>query len=221
MSTTIRDSLWRVTYQGVLGTQEIFSHGMWVTHDLGDSESDVMTTWNPGMNIVFAADASDTGLGTVSDMFSSEVLYETCTVRPYNATTHLPTADPFTAALATPLVGTGSNPLPYQCAFVITLWDGSTFGKSRYNRFYLPPFDPIVLVAGGLLNDGMMLDLQAGIKAMDTAGQAAANPGEINVYHRHAGTVSGANFVRSDHIIDTQRRRRDQINDNPVSLALT
>lgn len=220
MSTTVRDALWRITFEGTLAGGEIFNHGWWATHDTADTEVDVETTWNAAMNNFLAQSATGAGFTTVQQMFPSTCTWLRVTVRKYNATTHLPITDPFTSELVTPIAGSGGQTLPYQDAYVITLWDGTTIGRARYNRFYLPPFVTSVLSTDGMIGTATRDAILNAFVAVDAAASASSPAGEVNVYHRKAGTVSGANFVRGDTIIDTQRRRRNQLVSVPASVAL-
>lgn len=221
MSTTIRDSLWRIIFRGALGTEEEFAHGWWATHDTADTEIEVSETWNDAMNTFLATSASGTGFTTVADFFPAAVTWLSMSVRPYSASTGLPTATALDSELVTPVSGTGGQSLPFQDAWVMTLWDGSTIGRARYNRFYLPPFVPTTLTTNGKVFSTIPPVLLAAMKATDDAAQAKTNPGELNVFHIHAHTVSGCNFFRGDEIIDTQRRRRNQLSSVPATLAAT
>ena len=131
MSTTIRDALWKVIFRGVLGTEEEFNHGFWATHDLAATEVDVTETWGTWPNIFLAHSGSGTGFGTVGAMFGSDVTWLSMSVRPYNSATNLPTAASFDSELVTPVSGSGGQSLPFQDAWVLTFWDGSTIGRSR------------------------------------------------------------------------------------------
>jgi len=221
MGTTIQDKLWRITYSGTLGTEEIFNHGWWATHDSGASDVDVSDTWGQAINEFLAFSASGTGFTTVADMFPASTQWLRMSVRPYNSATGLPLAPALDSELVTPVAGNGGQTLPFQTAWVMTFWDGTTIGRSRYNRMYLPPMQATVITTEGKLFATIPPVLNAAMKHVDDLAQADTFSGGINVYHQHAHSVSGCNFFRSDEIIDTQRRRRNQLHSPIYTIAAT
>lgn len=219
MGTTIEGggNLWRVTVGGAMGS-EIWDYGWWVSMATGGTAGDLLTA---------AADALDEFLGsaagpfgTVKALFPAEILWQTITARPYDAATGLPTADPVTAAYLN--AGTGGQTLPYQCSVVVTLWNGRTIGKRRYNRFFLPPMDITIVSTHGQIGANVPLYLVTAFKALDDS-LLAATPHAIssNYYSKVGADVMGLVAVRVDDVIDTQRRRRNQLIPVVISLPLT
>lgn len=209
MGITIRDLLYRVTFGGTMGPSEIFSYGFWVTTGTGVTAPQVADAAQDGLDAFFAGSTSASGFTDIPSMFDSNIAWTTITARPYSATTGLPTADAYTIDYNQ--AGTGTQSVPYQCAAVVTLWNGENHGKHKYNRFYLPPFVVAALTTAGQIFDGIATDLCLAIKDMDDAMIANAHPTGINVFQKVLHTVTGCNVFRMDTIIDTQRRRRDQL----------
>jgi len=219
MGTTIEGggNLWRVTMGGVMGS-EIFSYGWWVTGATGLTASELLAAMATAHDAFLASAA--TGFTTIKAMFASEISWQTITVRPYNASTGAPTALPTTAAYLTS--GTGGQSLPYQCAVVVTLWNGRTMGKRRYNRFYLPPMVITVVSTHGQLATTPPADLCTAFKAMDDSLLGNTPHAVSSNYFSNAGhDVQGLDEVRVDNVVDTQRRRRNQLVPSVSSLPLT
>jgi hypothetical protein len=219
MGTTIEGggNLWRVTMAGSMGS-EIFSYGWWVSGATGLTAAELLTAVATAHDIFLAS--AVTAFGSVKALFASEIVWDTITVRPYNASTGVPTAMPTSAAYSA--AGTGGQSLPYQCSVVVTLWNGRTMGKRRYNRFYTPPMVITVCTSHGQLEFTVATDLCTAFKAMDDSLLGNSPHAISSNYFSNVGhDVQGLDEVRVDDVIDTQRRRRNQLVPSVASLALT
>lgn len=218
MTTAVLDDLWRVDYQGTIGTAEIFGHGMWVTATAGSTAAQVSAAADAGLAAFLAHVATPAGFATLNLIFATTVHWGQIVVRPYSSTTGLPTAAPSTFAVSH--TGSGSTQLPPQVAWVLTLHNAVTIGRRRYNRFYLPPMSTTVVMAGGFMLSTLPAVLLAGFAAWQTA-MAGSTPAVSAVYWSKTGlTLAGLTECRGDVIFDTQRRRRDQLFALPLTQAL-
>lgn len=219
MGTTIEGggNLWRITFGGAMGA-EIWDFGWWVSMATGGTASELLTAAAAAMDAFLASSAGP--FGTVKALFPAEILWQTVTVRPYNPTTGLPTAMPTTAAYLN--AGTGGQTLPYQCSVVVTLHNGRTMGKRRYNRFFLPPMDVTVVSTHGQLGTAIPLYLVTAFKAADDS-LLGNSPHAIssNYFSKVGADVQGLTEVRVDDVVDTQRRRRNQLIPAITALPLT
>lgn len=113
-----------------------------------------------------------------------------------------------------------------QLAVAVTLASGSSFGKANYGRFYLPWSLPATDATGrypsneatGIAQQtvSMLSDMQALIEANKTSG------GILDVTNMSSvggGTNKRVLEVRVGRVVDTQRRRRNRINEAPVVVS--
>jgi hypothetical protein len=104
-------------------------------------------------------------------------------------------------------VGTGTgNSLPYEVAEAVTLHTNKR-GPSGRGRIYLPPFDTVALVAGGLYDAG---HAAAGGKAIGAFAEAVkADEGyDLLVVSRRRLVLNTVVQISTGIVPDSQRRRR-------------
>lgn len=116
-----------------------------------------------------------------------------------------------TAILGTPISGTGTAARPPQCAHVFTLVTGLA-GRRYRGRFYWPAL-------AGAFDGTTLKGAPPGTAAAEAAlilgtlGTLAASTGVLDpvVYSKVADEVTQVTAVRVGDVIDTQRRRRDNL----------
>lgn len=115
------------------------------------------------------------------------------------------------ALLATPRVGTGTISKPAQCAAVFTLLTGLA-GRRYRGRFYWPWLGTGYQgsTMQGILITGTATDAAAMLNAMG-AEAGGVVPLLPQVYSRAGDFLTPVSQVRVDNIVDTQRRRRDNL----------
>lgn len=115
------------------------------------------------------------------------------------------------AALDTPRVGSSVINKPAQCCAVVTLLTGLA-GRRYRGRFYWPwlgtGYQGSTLQ--GILTTGTATDFAAMLNAM---GAEVDSPVDLlpQVYSRAGDFLTPVSQVRVDNIVDTQRRRRDNL----------
>ena len=208
-ATPVYDRLIRATYSGTLADGEIFAHGVWMTVPTGATDAQVTTAVEAWLTAFLGSPALSVGATDVRHLFDPTVIWTRVSWREYNPTTGLPTAPPVDNA--TLVAGGGSTSLPFQCSLAITLWNGRTLGKRRYNRFFPPPFEISVLASSGRVFSGLPGDLNLAVLAGQAAMQALT-PGASLVYYGHADhAMSSLAEVKTGDVVDTQRRRRNAL----------
>jgi hypothetical protein len=208
-ATPVYARLVRVTYSGTLASGEIFAHGLWMTVNTGATDADVTAAAELWLTTFLATPASSVGASSVQHLFDPTVVWTRVSTREYNPATGLPTFPPVDAAIT--IAGLGSSSLPFQCSLAITLWNGRTMGKRKYNRFFPPPFESSVLASSGRVFSGLPGDLALAVVAGQAAIQALTPPASLVYYgHRDLAMHSLAETHVGD-VIDTQRRRRNAL----------
>ena len=103
--------------------------------------------------------------------------------------------------------------LPYQCAPVISLRT-ATLSRAGRGRFYAPSL-AVDQVAGGRMITAARDSLaDAGLALTDGI---TAGGGNIVIYHRGSGTTTLVTSLDVGDVIDTQRRRRNQLVESRTS----
>lgn len=126
-----------------------------------------------------------------------------------------------------PLFGGGGNPNgnPPQSALAVTLWSGSTFGQANYGRYYLPWANLTVFgTTGKMVGAGSVATRSAAfISALNdlVAGWAGTEDAVVSIMSSvGSGTTKAAQFVRVGDVKDTQRRRRNAIEETYSQQAI-
>lgn len=132
--------------------------------------------------------------------------------------------DPWVAeqAAVTPPVTT---PLPPQCSYVISLRSGSGIGRANYGRMYTPPPTWLVGQNNGLATTTEASNARTAAKTMITGIRSRLNsqiPGvqPLLMSKLGLGETKAVTEVGVGLVVDTQRRRRNQLNEATTLVAL-
>jgi hypothetical protein len=115
--------------------------------------------------------------------------------------------------------------VPPQDTVVLTLKTGSTFGKANFGRMYLPhtmaPLESATPRIAASRMPFIVADMATMIRNINTVmdGEVAAS-GVVILSQIGAGTVKAPVSVAVGRVIDTQRRRRNRLAEDPVSELL-
>lgn len=105
-------------------------------------------------------------------------------------------------------VGTSAaETLPFQCAPVVSLRT-ATLSRAGRGRFYAPSLAVDQVAGGRLLIAARDTLADAGLELVQ--GVTAAG-GNVVIYHRGSGTTTPVTSLDVGDVIDTQRRRRNQL----------
>lgn len=114
-------------------------------------------------------------------------------------------------------VGTASgSSCPYQCSPVVS-FRTATLSRAGRGRIYAPSPAVAALTAARLSSTaaGNLADsAQAMLQALDTAGFTPV------IYHRSTGTTTNITTIDVGDVIDTQRRRRNQLTEVRTSRTI-
>lgn len=215
-----RQFLFKASWSGTLGSDEIFVYSRWVTND-GDDAPAVVSDLDTLVSVMF--DFAVTGsspVATLGPSWPSHVAWTQLKVSPWDPALNKLKAgrEPAYAILTdTPTGSTGSG-MPYQNSVAVTT-RSTLAGRRKYNRFYLPVQVNNVTDGKGLLQPAVA-DAMAAYFAVEietTADDSATNTTFVNYNH---GTTNGnpseaagcwpIEDVYLGHRVDTIRRRRNE-----------
>lgn len=123
--------------------------------------------------------------------------------------------------------GGGSAALtPLQCSLVVTLASGQTTGRANYGRFYLPPMSVVRDYGQGTISSSYTAQI-----ASQTTAMLQAVDGEISTLEHDwqlsimsslgNGLTKPVAEIRVGNVMDTQRRRRNAIDESYSITAYT
>lgn len=216
--------LFKCTWSGTLGTEEIFVYNRWATYALDDAGG-VADAIESDVGVMRAQVVTSGPIPTLDTFWPSHVAWTQLKVSPWNPlTNHLKTGrTPELRVLTdTPSGSTGLG-LPYQNAVAVTT-RSALGGRKKYNRFYLPV--PVVTVTDGkgLLQDScanaLALAIVDGIDANASASGVAYvnyNPGTPHGNPSEAECCYGIVDVYLGKRVDTIERRRNQAVEHRVT----
>lgn len=116
--------------------------------------------------------------------------------------------------------GASSSHFP-QLSMALSMTTALPRGRAHLGRIYLPPLGSTVLPVSGLIDNTTVTQVLANWKTLLDAINALAQPFTVAVMSNvGAGTHQLVTGVRAGRVMDTQRRRRRSMIENPLSLAL-
>lgn len=136
----------------------------------------------------------------------------------------------------TAAVADGGDTIPYQCSYVVSrlTTDTEVPTKRRFNRSYLGPISSQFVTSAGLMSSSGQTALGTKVQTFHTALQGVALEGGVpvqlkglcNVTYKGVSLASGpqvtnTNTIRIGEVIDTQRRRRNALDEAYDLFPLT
>lgn len=208
-------ALYKATWSGTIGTEEIFSYSRWFSMDTVEQQEPMADSLANDVTDMLATTVTLGPVATLGQMFTSYVAWTQLKVSPWSITTNKLApefGDPAYRILTDAGSGTETSGLPYQMAIAVTT-RSSAAGRRKYNRFYLPTIQSIATDGHGVLQstvaDAIVLWLHLNITA-----RAAEDPSIVAV-NWNPGTATGHGLHAIEDIylgrrLDTIRRRRNQ-----------
>lgn len=209
--------LFKATWSGTIGTEEIFAYSRWITHE-SDVETSVRDALADEIDVMLAFPVTLGPIPTLESAFPDYVTWTQLKVSPWNPVTNKLKVGREPAYLILDANGNGSagGGLPYQNALAVTTRSHEV-GRRRYNRFYLPTMEQLITDGHGNLQSMVATSFaqwaEVGIEnRADADGVVYVNynPGQDNGNPSEAAGCFPIVDVYLGHRLDTIRRRRNQ-----------
>jgi hypothetical protein len=189
---------YRFNYIGTLSGIETFQHGFSAT--ASGTLADALTEAEDWLDAF-------TSFSGVAALFTTGTVWNQINVQQLGGFGD-PIVDSALASIEIP--GTNSSdPLPPQIAVCVSMLTGLAGARNR-GRFYLPPPADTVLTTAGRLSSSSMTILANGLEsaftALNTAGFSPVIRSSVG-----GGAETAVTQLRVGSVLDTQRRRRNQI----------
>lgn len=208
-TTPTYGQLWRVEFGGHTPGGEIFDFGFWMTQNVPGTPADALTNAGNWLTAWLNSPALSVGATDVRHLFGAGLGFDRISVRQVDLTTHLFIGPATIGTIA--VTGGGVGQWPPQCTVVMSLWNGRTTGKRKYNRFFQPPFEQSVLDTTGRVFSGLPGDLNLAVMAGQAALQAGTVLASMCYYSPTFHDILGLVEAQCDDVVDTHRSRRDQL----------
>jgi len=210
-------SLFKVTYSGSLPLGEQFAYSTWVGSSAGDLAGATAALAGDVAAMLGTAVSGVVGVPTdLRDAFPDGVQWLNLKTALWNAATNGQTGDADQTELDESGNGAPANAMPDQCTHAITI-RGGTIGRRIYNRFFLPVYVTAATVGSGIVEQGVIDSIVAWLLQRNSdligAGYYTAH------YSPAAATFQEATDSYIGNIVDTQRRRRNRVDEVRTTTA--
>jgi hypothetical protein len=181
---TPQSDLYKVTFSGTIGSSEIFTYSQWTTYLLPGSQETVIDNYTGDVADLLGTTVTGGGVPTLAQAFPDYVHWTELKCSPWDLTTDKLVAGQTPAYRTLAEVGTGATTsgLPNQCALAITTRSGAS-GRTKYNRFYLPPLTINATDGNGVLGaqeaDAFVLWRHLNVTSHAAAGDSQVNYGPV------------------------------------------
>jgi len=218
--------LFKVTWSGTIGTEEIFVYSRWITSDL-DVPENVIDALDTDVTDMLAQTVTAGSIPRLQGFFPAHVVWTQLKVSPWDPVTNKLKAgrEPLYLVLTDAGNGSATSGLPYQIAMAMTT-RSHLAGRRKYNRFYLPT--PHILGTDG---HGVVPVpvAQAWTTWLSLNITSRAALGLVYVNYNHGtdngdpSTAAGCWSIKDIYLgrrLDTIRRRRNEAPEPRQTLAL-
>lgn len=219
------DYLYKVSYSGTIGTEEIFVFSRWISAAFPSIQTDIAALLATDITDLLATTVTSGPLATLQQMFPDYVVWTQLKVAPWDQTTNKldpAQGDPAYEILTDHGSESASAGMTYQTALAVTTRSAAA-GRRKYNRFYLPSIAHTGTDGHGLIDvtvaNAIVLWLHLNITA-----RAAADPSVVAVNWTPSATVGPKMLAVQDvylgRRLDTIRRRRNMAPEPRVTDAI-
>lgn len=206
-------TLYKATWSGTLGTEEIFAYSRWVTGTTPNDQETIIDGLTDDVTNMLAQTVSLGPVAAIQQCFPEWVVWTELKLSPWDHATDKLVAGqtPAYRPLTDAGVDAGTPGLPFQCALAMTTRSALS-GRRKYNRFYLPPMTAQSTDGQGDI-DPTIADALALWWHLSMTSHAALS--EPIVYCHYTRSIPGPwTYPILDlylgHRIDTIRRRRNK-----------
>ena len=205
--------LYKVSYSGTIGTEEIFVYSRWVTADSTGIQDDIAGELELDVTDMLAQTVTLGPIPTLQALFPDYVVWTQLKVSPWSTATNKwdpAQGDPAYRILTDHGSAAASSGLPYQSAIAVTT-RSAVAGRRKYNRFFLPVPCQTATDGHGVLQTPVA-DAIALWYHLNITARAAGTPAIQAVNWNPNGSSTGEHQIVDIYLgrrIDTIRRRRN------------
>lgn len=219
--------LFKVTWSGTIGTEEIFVYNRWVTF-ASDVEDTVADWYEDNVGVMLAFTVTAGPIATLQNLFTDYVVWNQLKVSPWNPATNKLKAgrEPAYRVLTDHGNSAASSGMSYQDAFAMTT-RSTLAGHRKFGRFYLPTVSHTATDGHGVLQPAVVTALATWYHTTietdaDDGGMVAVhyNPGTDNGNPSEAGSCWGIKDVYLGARLDTIRRRRNEAPEPRTTMVI-
>lgn len=217
--------LYKVSYSGTIGTEEIFVYSRWVTAASISVQEDIADELSGDVTDMLAQTVTLGPIPTLQELFPDYVVWTQLKVSPWSKALNkldVTAGDPAYRVLTDHGSSAASSGLPYQCALAVTT-RSSVAGRRKYNRFYLPTLSHTPTNGHGVV-EPEVLDALALWYHLNITARAAGSPSIVACnWNPGTGTGTGTHAIEDIYLggrVDTIRRRRNEAPEPRVTDTL-
>jgi hypothetical protein len=203
--------LYKATWSGTIGTEEIFSYSSWWTAASTFIQEDIADVLSGDVTDMLGQAVTAGPIATLAQGFPEYVAWTQLKVAPWNPATDKLYSGETPAYRVLTDVGTGDETggMPYQVALAMTT-RSVVSGRRKYNRFYLPVVTHFCTDGHGVLQT-TVADAFVLWRHLNITARAADTP-SVHAVNYNPGLTPFAHAIEDIYLgrrLDTIRRRRN------------
>jgi len=205
------NNLYKATWSGTIGTEEIFSYSSWWTEGNIHQQEPVADVLSGDVTDMLGTAVTAGPIATLAQGFPEYVAWTQLKVSPWDPTTDKLEAGQTPAYRVLTDVGTGDETggMPYQVALAMTT-RSVVAGRRKYNRFFLPVVTHFCTDGHGVLQT-TVADAFVLWRHLNITARAAGTP-SVHAVNYNPGIASVTHAIEDIYLgrrLDTIRRRRN------------
>lgn len=204
--------LYKATWSGTIGSEEIFSYSSWWSHANSGEQEVVADALEDDVTDMLGTTVTLGPVATLAQAFPEYVIWTQLKVSPWDTATDklIVGETPAYRILTDAGTGTETGGMTYQTALALTT-RSTVAGRRKYNRQFLPTVMHLTTDGHGVLQT-TVADALVLWRHLNITSRAAGSP-SIVACNYNPGLLTPMHAIEDIYLgrrLDTQRRRRNQ-----------